>query len=133
MSPIIWLNELGSPLNSIVAAVLWQATLLAIAIGLVCRVLPRSWPNVRFWLWQLVAIKLLLMPFWSAELELPSAGLRADQRAIHSSDGRGSTELISGVSIRPGDAQLANDSPMIANTFSRNLNWQGWLAAIWLA
>jgi beta-lactamase regulating signal transducer with metallopeptidase domain len=53
-------------------AVLWQSTLLVGVVGLIAIQLRRSSPGVRYWLWQIVAIKLLLMPFWTAVIPLPS-------------------------------------------------------------
>lgn len=47
-------------------AVVWQSTVLAVVVALVAALLlRRSSPAVRHWVWQIVAIKLLVMPFWS--------------------------------------------------------------------
>ena len=59
-----WLKVMG--------AFLWQSTLLVAVAALVAWCLRRSSPVVRYWLWQIVAIKLLLMPFWSLAVPLPS-------------------------------------------------------------
>ena len=59
-----WLKVMG--------AFLWQSTLLVALAVLVAWCLRRSSPVVRYWLWQIVAIKLLLMPFWSLAVPLPS-------------------------------------------------------------
>ena len=59
-----WLKVMG--------AVLWQSTLLVALAALVAWGLRRSSPVVRYWLWQIVAIKLLLMPFWSLAVPMPS-------------------------------------------------------------
>ncbi len=58
-----WLRVMG--------AVLWQSTLLVALAALIARWLRRSSPVVRYWLWQIVAIKLLLMPFWSLAVPMP--------------------------------------------------------------
>ena len=59
-----WLtSDGGRPLA--VRAVGGVATLIA-------WLLRRSSPVVRYWLWQIVAIKLLLMPFWTFAIPLPS-------------------------------------------------------------
>ncbi len=60
----VWLKVMG--------AVLWQSVLLVAAAALIAWFLRRSSPVVRYWLWQIVAIKLLLMPFWSLAVPLPS-------------------------------------------------------------
>jgi beta-lactamase regulating signal transducer with metallopeptidase domain len=54
-------------------AIVWQSTLLALVIALVCVALRRSSPAVRYWLWQIVALKLLLMPFWTLAVPLPES------------------------------------------------------------
>ena len=59
-----WLKVMG--------AVLWQSVLLVAVAALIAWCLWRSSPVVRYWLWQIVAIKLLLMPFWSLSVPLPS-------------------------------------------------------------
>ncbi len=56
----------------VTGAFLWQSTLLVALAALVAWCLRRSSPVVRYWLWQIVAIKLLLMPFWSLAVPLPS-------------------------------------------------------------
>jgi len=53
-------------------AISWQSILLVGLVGLVVLLLRRSSPVVRYWLWQIVAIKLLLMPFWTWAIELPA-------------------------------------------------------------
>src|SRR5690349_4917601 len=135
MSPIDWLNELGAQGSPIVVALLWQSTLLAIAIGLVCRVLPVSWPNVRFWLWQLVAVKLLLLPFWSWQLAVLPVGMVPEQDAANPVRDEILNQRASGTTSPPSRDQLSQESRMIAidSTSIRSLSWEGWLAALWLA
>ena len=58
-----WLRAMG--------AVLWQSALLVALAAVVAWLLRRSSPVVRYWLWQIVAIKLLLMPFWTLAVPLP--------------------------------------------------------------
>lgn len=58
------LNSVSHTLVDTAISVLWQSTLLILLVALVlhfCRRLP---PAVRCWAWRLVALKLLLMPFW---------------------------------------------------------------------
>jgi hypothetical protein len=57
-------------------AVTWQSTLLVGAFALVALGVRRSSPALRYWLWQVAAIKLLLMPFWGVSILLPAAELR---------------------------------------------------------
>jgi beta-lactamase regulating signal transducer with metallopeptidase domain len=53
-------------------AIVWQVALLVAVATLIAWLLRRSSPVVRYWLWQIVAIKLLLMPFWTFAIPLPS-------------------------------------------------------------
>lgn len=49
-----------------ILAVVWQSTVLAVVVALAVALLLRhSSPAVRHWVWQILAIKLLIMPFWS--------------------------------------------------------------------
>ncbi len=52
-------------------AVLWQSALLVGVVALAALALRRSSPAVRYWLWQIVAVKLLLMPLWTCAVSLP--------------------------------------------------------------
>ncbi len=65
------LNHLSAAWLALAWAIAWQSTLLALVIAGMCRALRRSPPAVRYWLWQIVAIKLLVMPFWTYELPPP--------------------------------------------------------------
>lgn len=59
------LNAIAALWIDLVWAIVWQSSLLAVGIAAICFVWKRSSPGVRYWLWQIVAIKLLLMPFWT--------------------------------------------------------------------
>lgn len=71
MSAIEILNDLASRWIDLVWAVIWQAIVLGAVVALIAWTLRRSPPNVRYWLWQILAIKLLLMPFWTISISLP--------------------------------------------------------------
>ena len=62
-------------------AVVWQSTLLAAGVTLAALLLRRSSPAVHYWLWQIVALKLLLMPFWTLAVPFPSFAPRAEPPA----------------------------------------------------
>jgi beta-lactamase regulating signal transducer with metallopeptidase domain len=64
------LNIWGAAMTALAGVALWQATVVAIVVALVAFALRRSSPAVRYWLWQLVAIKLLLLPLGSWSLGL---------------------------------------------------------------
>jgi hypothetical protein len=88
-------------------AVVWQSTLLVVLAALVTFLLRRSAPAARVWVWQIVAIKLLLMPFWTHAVILPGIlelpGL--DGRAASGPDDYIKT-LLDVVSHRAGLAPL---------------------------
>src|SRR6266566_1891770 len=53
-------------------AVAWQSAILAAAVALLAGLfLRRAPPSIRYWVWQVLALKLLLMPFWAFAIPLP--------------------------------------------------------------
>ena len=72
LTTILTINEWAERWLGAMAAILWQSVVLVAVAALVAWFLRRSSPVVRYWLWQIVAIKLLLMPFWSFYVPLPS-------------------------------------------------------------
>src|SRR4051794_7081831 len=64
------MNRLAAAAAPIVLATLWQSVLLAAVVAILAGALRREAPAVRYWLWQIVAIKLLLMPFWTSTLNI---------------------------------------------------------------
>ncbi len=73
--PTIW-NALAANWSTLVIAVLWQSTVLAVVVGVVAWLLRTASPAIRYWLWQIVAIKILLAPLWT--LAVPFAWWPAD-------------------------------------------------------
>jgi hypothetical protein len=72
MPPMIEsLNSWSKTATDLALAILWQSALLASVVAGVCWVLRRASPGVRYWLWQIVAIKLLVMPLWTLAIPLP--------------------------------------------------------------
>src|SRR5262245_65296903 len=66
------LNAAAAGWSERIWAVLWQSTILVFAVALVAAILLRRSPTaVRYWVWQILAIKILLMPFWSYAIPLP--------------------------------------------------------------
>jgi hypothetical protein len=65
------LNELSPGWLALAVAILWQSSLLIVAVAAVAWIMRRASPAVRYWLWQLVAVKLLLMPLWTASIAVP--------------------------------------------------------------
>ena len=66
------LEQFAQRWEAIAFTVLWQAVLLAIVAWLACAMLQRASATIRFWIWQLVAIKLLLIPFWTIVVPYPT-------------------------------------------------------------
>jgi beta-lactamase regulating signal transducer with metallopeptidase domain len=125
-------------------AVLWQSTVIAAVVGVMSVLfLRRSSPAVRYWLWQIVAIKLLVMPFWTyaipllqvdaaapdlGEVGLSGPGELADlEPPIQSVRPPASVPSVAIVtkSADPHDLPQAT-SPIIPIT------WLGWLLALWV-
>ena len=65
------LNSLATDWSALMVAVLWQSTILAGIVAVLAWLLRRSSPAVRYWLWQIVAIKILLAPLWTQVVPLP--------------------------------------------------------------
>jgi beta-lactamase regulating signal transducer with metallopeptidase domain len=66
------LNAAAGVWSSRIWAVLWQSTFLVIVVALIAGILlRRSTPAVRYWVWQILAVKILLMPFWTYAIPLP--------------------------------------------------------------
>jgi beta-lactamase regulating signal transducer with metallopeptidase domain len=76
------LNRWGAAFTALAGLALWQATIVAILVGLVAVVLRRSSPAARYWLWQLVAIKLLLLPLGSWSVGLAWLPARQSEPAV---------------------------------------------------
>src|SRR4029450_1530596 len=65
------LNGWSEAWLGLVWAVVWQSTLVAGVGGLIAFLLRRWSPAFCYWVWQIVAIKLLIMPFWIVGVPLP--------------------------------------------------------------
>ena len=65
------LNHGSAAWADLAGAVLWQSLLVAGMVTIACHLLRRANPAVRYWLWQIVAIKLLVMPLWTVSVALP--------------------------------------------------------------
>ena len=70
MPSVALLNALAADWSALVIAVVWQSTVLAGAVAVVAWLLRRSSPAIRYWLWQIVAIKILLAPVWTLAVPL---------------------------------------------------------------
>src|SRR5438105_6302816 len=125
----IWVERLWS--------VLWQSTLLAAAVALIAAVfLRRSSPTVRYWVWQILAIKLLLMPFWTYAIPLPAldpsrligpATIPAPIANHDAAPMRASRPPIADTLPHADNPLIPADSPALsAASVGPQLAWQGW-------
>ncbi len=125
------LNAVSADVPRLVGAVLWQSTLLAAAVGLIALALRRAAPAVRYWLWQAVALKLLLMPFWTVAVPLP-AGPIPDERPPAAP----SETVIEPRPARTDPARPSADDapPSVAAPAARRagLSWPAVLVLTWL-
>ncbi len=132
-----WLKVMG--------AVLWQSALLVALAALLAWCLRRSSPMVRYWLWQIVAVKLLLMPFWSLAVPMPlwaqrtppNPSMTPQSPEIQPPDefGEDPSRLV-----RPHPLPLPQHEGTRAVPRSASLSelvatvsWEAWLMAAWLA
>lgn len=152
------LNGWGVAMTALASVALWQATIVAVVVGLVAFALRRSSPAARYWLWQLVAIKLLLLPLgsWSLGLAwLPA--VTSSPTTVAVAEGESSTAppspaqmVATAPTITPS---LPNQSlpplPQVAHqefarppraveqtrplpvSFAASLTWQAWLLLGW--
>ena len=126
--------------------VLWQWTLIAVVAGIGILYLRRAQPAVRFWLWNLLLLKLLVMPFWmiAVETAAPASATRDSQpqsknrsdssshRDAVSTDrariGRAESNVVTGAGSKTGQ-DTASGSPAVSLP---RLSWTSLLLAIWL-
>jgi bla regulator protein blaR1 len=120
-------------------AVLWQFALLAAVATLIAMLLRRSSPVVRYWLWQIVVIKLLLMPFWTYAIPLPSwAESRPPEPPVVSqpivNEGDNMDRPVNlhpiAISESPGTAAVPPTPPFWEPLSA--ISWQAWLLLAWL-
>jgi bla regulator protein blaR1 len=69
MTPFIEsLNHLAEAWARLIWAVTWQSTLLVVVFAMATLAMRRSSPSLRYWAWQIAAIKLLVMPLWGVSI-----------------------------------------------------------------
>ena len=133
------LNALAADWLDRMLAVLWQSTLLIAAAALVALLLRRASPRIRFWLWQIVIVKLLLMPWWTLGvplLDFTSPPAARSTSAIASSE----TSLPAAASpIMPVETNepaspthSIRRQPVASTHISASLTWPSWLMLGWM-
>jgi beta-lactamase regulating signal transducer with metallopeptidase domain len=114
-------------------AVSWQAALLVIAVALIAKMLSKSPPAARYWLWQIVACKLLVMPLWGLTLAMPwpTNGVETPPRQTELESSQTSVAAETSGAPANGHQLAATERPWVVAAALR-LNWQVWLAVAWL-
>ncbi len=122
-------------------AILWQSTLVVAVAALIAgTLLRRSAPTMRYWLWQIVALKLLVMPFWTVAVPLPDYLATHEPRpaAMVPVDGAGAPpgEFSGPQSVTLPMSMLATGAeaePAPAPSWFFTIGWRTWLLLAWLA
>jgi beta-lactamase regulating signal transducer with metallopeptidase domain len=140
LTMILTLNGWAERWLAAMGAFIWQSTLLVALAILVAWLLRHSSPAVRYWLWQIVAIKLLLMPFWTLYVPLPawaeskplerSATARGAAGSVNNSD-RLALAYSTGLAEGPGGKATLH-TRSLGELFAA-VTWQAWLLATWFA
>jgi len=131
------LNALASAWTGLVGAVVWQSTLLAGLVALAARLARRSSPALRYWLWQVVAIKLLLMPCWTVWVPWPFLSAGREPEPVAQVPG-GDRPLPAGTNSPPvsgpepaGAVPPVEGAPEPPLAWVSRVTWQGWLLVGW--
>jgi beta-lactamase regulating signal transducer with metallopeptidase domain len=134
-------NRLAAAAGPMVLTTLWQSALLAAVVALLAAALRRAAPALRYWLWQIVAIKLLLMPLWTTSLNIgwpiqPASGVGT----IHESKNFAASELAIAVpSAATGWAIPHTPAPSATPGYASEpsslgaLTWSAWSLLAWVA
>jgi beta-lactamase regulating signal transducer with metallopeptidase domain len=125
-----WLKVMG--------AAFWQAVLLICVATIIVWLLKRSSPVVRYWVWQIVAIKLLLMPFWTFAVPIP-AWWESKTPALPDSPPAAERTVVDAGPMplqRPGVGERSPMAkmPPAAVSFWKpwsSVTWQAWLLLAW--
>ncbi len=141
LNAISTLNGWADRWSAAMLAVVWQSAVLVVAATLIAWCLRRSSPTLRYWLWQIVAIKLLVMPFWTFYVPLP-AWLKAvpatPPAVMQPAETRGSAlESVATaglLSLRETARVRADDKTpnRLAETLAA-ITWPAWLLVGWFA
>src|SRR5262249_41764185 len=134
-------NSWSMTATGVAAAILWQSAVLAAIVAGVCRLLKRASPAVRYWCWQIVALKLLLMPWWILAIPLPAfftetPSATATLPASHALDGA-APHILPPRTTPPLDQQSGPAPESVTEPSHRfigisELSWHSWLVLAWL-
>ena len=133
------LNSVAAVWSERMWAVAWQSAILVAAVALLTGLfLGRAPPSIRYWVWQILALKLLLMPFWTFALPLPQLTYTTHVNSTFDAGKDFAPEPVAPGTPRreigspPDVAKEASDAghPMISPRLPR-VSWQSWLLVAW--
>lgn len=141
-------------------AAVWQSTLFALVIAALAYVLRHASPAVRYWLWQIVAVKLLLMSLWKwplpadwlvydrpaapaspvAAATSPNRPMDRTKPAQRPSASTATVESLDGSTLAqppaplgPFDVPSTNSLASETSSLVNRLSWIAWLMLAWCA
>ena len=140
LTTILTINGWAERWAAAMGAFLWQSTLLVALAACAAWLLRRSSPVLRFWLWQIVALKLLLMPFWACYVAVPAwAESKPLERPAASRTAAGAVDDVDRLTPRfatgGADGHGGQSAPRPASFWEplMTLTWQAGLLLLWLA
>jgi len=110
-------------------SVVWQSTVLILAVALVLHFFRRLPPAIRCWAWRLVALKLLVMPFWAIGVPVlaPPTTRLAPSQADTTSD---SVAMRSAVELS-GELRTVDTADFLAPAATQSAVVEPKVAMIW--
>jgi beta-lactamase regulating signal transducer with metallopeptidase domain len=131
------LNQASATWVERTAAVVWQSLFLGAVVMLACHWLRRSNPAARYWLWQIVAIKLIVMPLWTVSVAMPFWWSAPPPQAPPAEGPdvaatNGPTAIVTLLHLAPGAAP-EDAAPATPSSELGRMTWQSWLVLAWLA
>lgn len=119
--------------------VVWQSTILIVIVAIIASLFLRhSSPAIRYWVWQVLAIKILLMPFWTYAIPLPRFAAKPPSELVAEIDPIAMPESTNPIAVESppdrrlpivGDGQPSNDTALVADV--PRVTWPSWLLIGW--
>jgi beta-lactamase regulating signal transducer with metallopeptidase domain len=136
------LNTFSAAWLDVMWAVAWQGSLLVAAAAAVCWMLRRQAPALRYWIWMILAGKLLLAPLWTLDVATPVWFREAPRAAIGEPSrpqSLAAAENLASGARAPRRATSAAEAgpvappaaPREAHSLVGDAAWSTWLLAAW--
>ncbi|MEX0728327.1 MAG: M56 family metallopeptidase [Planctomycetaceae bacterium] len=132
-------NATSASVAATVWTVAWQSTLLAVVVAGVAWWMKRASPASRYWLWQILILKILIMPLWVVAIpwpnsDVPRAPLTPNApRVLTRTSARDSLAIEEMAPL--SDEQISRNAPPgDLSDESENLSavsWPTWFLVIW--